>query len=99
MQLTIQSIHFNADPELESYVTRKTQKLGTFFNRIIGGQVYMKVTKPATHNNKVVEIKLMVPGDTLIASETADTFEAATDLVTEKLKSQIDKYKSKLAHK
>ncbi len=96
MNITIQSIHFDASDQLNAYIERKCNKLDQFFNRIIRGEVFLKVTKPASVNNKMVEIKVEVPGDVLIASETADTFEAATDLATAKLKGQLTKYKEKL---
>ncbi|MFK7970366.1 MAG: ribosome-associated translation inhibitor RaiA [Bacteroidia bacterium] len=96
MQLTIQSINFDADEKLQGYVTKKTEKLSRFFDRITGGQVYLKISKPQSHNNKIVEIKLNVPGTTLIASEQADTFEAATDIVTDKLQVQLTRHKEKV---
>lgn len=96
MQLDIQSIHFTADDKLVDYITKKTEKLNTYFERIIGGQVHLKLTKPQAPENKIVEIKINVPGNTLIAKEQADTFEAATDLATSSLKTQIRRYKEKL---
>ena len=96
MQLTIQSIHFTADEKLKDYVTAKTDRLSKYFDRITAGQVYLKLTKPQAPENKIVEIKLNVPGTTLIATEQAATFEAATDLATDKLKTQLRRHKEKI---
>lgn len=96
MNIIIQSVHFTAAEPLKEYIELKCGKLDHFFNRITQAEVFLKVVKPAVKNNKIVEIKLDVPGDVLIASEQADTFEAATDLVTDKLRSQLSKYKERI---
>ena len=46
--------------------------------------------------NKIVEIKLNIPGNQLFAKEKAKTFEAASDLSLEALKKQIIKHKEKI---
>jgi putative sigma-54 modulation protein len=96
MTLRIQSIHFDATEQLQAYIQKKCDKLDQFFDRITEGEVFLKVSKPAAKQNKIVEIKLFVPGDTLVATDQADTFEAATDQTVAKLKSQLIKYKEKM---
>ena len=96
MTLTIQSIHFTASDRLKSYVQRKTDKLDQFFDRIVGAKVNLKLHNNGKGANKVVEIKLAVPGDILIASEKGTTFEEATDLVTDKIRKQLTRYKERL---
>ena len=96
MNLTVQSIHFDADQKLVEYINKKTEKLSRYFERITEGEVFLKLSKPQSHNNKIVEIKLHVPGQTLFVSEQAETFEAATDLAVSRLKTQVRRYKDKL---
>jgi len=95
MKLTIQSIHFTASDRLNSFIQKKCDKLDTFYDRITSGHVALKLQKNAPQN-KIVDIKVYVPGDTLVASEQADSFEKATDLCVSKLKQQIKRYKDKL---
>jgi len=96
MKLQMHSIHFDADQKLLDYIQKKSEKLETFYDRITGGEVFLRLNKDTTsHENKVVEIKLSVPGQTLFAKETSGTFEAATDVALEALKAQIKKYKEK----
>ncbi|MDE7033075.1 MAG: HPF/RaiA family ribosome-associated protein, partial [Muribaculaceae bacterium] len=45
--------------------------------------------------NKEVVAKVLLPQYELVASKTADTFEEATDLAIEALKSQLEKAKNK----
>ncbi len=96
MKLQMQSIHFTAADHLKSYTTEKVSKLETFFDRITDGEVFFKLQNEKPEANKLVEIKIHVPGETLIASEEGKTFEEAVDLATAKVKSQLLRYKGKM---
>ena len=96
MTITIQSIHFTAAEKLKNYIQRKCNKLDNYFDRIVDGEVYLKLRNEVKGENKFVEIKLNVPGDVLIAKEKGQTFEQATDLCMDKLKTQLLKFKGKL---
>ncbi len=95
MKIRVQSIHFNADKKLLEFIQKKVDKLDLFFDRIINGEVYLKLENVEDEANKISEIKLMVPGITLFAKEQCKTFEEATDLAIESLKKQIAKHKDK----
>jgi putative sigma-54 modulation protein len=96
MKLQMQSIHFDADKKLLEFIEKKTSKLDTFYDRITNGEVFLKLDKDTTaHENKVVEIKIYLPGGSLFVKEQSNTFEAATDVAVEALKSQLKKYKEK----
>ncbi|MEL6593828.1 MAG: ribosome-associated translation inhibitor RaiA [Bacteroidota bacterium] len=95
MKVTIQSIHFTAAERLKNYVQKKCDKFDQFFDRIIEGKVSLKLQKEAKGANKLVEIFVHVPGDTLVSKETGSTFEEAVDLASEKMKKQIKRYKEK----
>ncbi len=95
MKLTIQSIHFDAADHLKEYVQRKADKLDSYYDRITDGEVVLKLQNEVKGSNKLVEVHVRVPGDTLIASESGTKFEEAMDLVVDKLKTQITKYKER----
>lgn len=88
------SIHFDADTKLLDFIQKKTDKLNTFYDRIIDGEVFMRLEKNDVEN-KVVEIKLNIPGSQLFAKEQSRSFEAATDLAVEALRRQLKKFKEK----
>lgn len=96
MRVTIQSIHFDADQKLTSFITQKTQKLNTFFDSIVDAQVFLRLEKDPANGNKLVEMKLNVPNSTLMAATRARTFEEATDTLMEQMKRQLTKYKEKM---
>jgi len=95
MEITIQSINFNADQKLLDYITKKIQKLSTFYDGIVDAIIYLKVENDSQNNNKNLEVKLNVYHQTLFCSEKCRTFECAIDLAFESLKVQLKKYKEK----
>ncbi len=96
MKIQIQSIHFDADQKLLEYIQAKLSKLDKYFDHITDAQVFLKVSKPEVRQNKIVEVKLNVPGEQLLATETGDRFEEATDLALENLKRQVVRFKEKI---
>lgn len=95
MNITVQSIRFNADKKLLDFIQKKANKLDTFFDRIVSGEVYLRVENVEDESNKVTEIKLTLPGTQLFAKCQCKSFEEATDMAIESLRKQVDKYKSK----
>ena len=90
------SIHFDADQKLITFIQKKADKLDTYYDQIIDGEVFMRLDKNDRSENKIVEVKLNVPGKQLFAKNQSDSFEAAADDAIEGLRRQIKKYKEKL---
>lgn len=99
MKLQMQSLKFDADQKLIDFVQKKADKLDLFFDKIIDGEVAFKLDKDETNENKIVEMKLNVPGSTLFAKEKSKSFEAAADQAIEALRRQLKKHKGKLTEK
>ncbi|MFK7925536.1 MAG: ribosome-associated translation inhibitor RaiA [Bacteroidia bacterium] len=95
MKVTIQSIHFTAADRLKDYVQKKCDKFDQFYDRIVEGKVILKLQKEVKGSDKLVEILVNVPGDTLVSKESGSTFEEAMDLASEKMKKQVKKHKEK----
>ena len=96
MKIKVQSIHFNADKKLLQFVEEKVDKLFLFYDQIIDSEVFLRLDKSETAENKIAEIKISTPGKTLFAKEQCKTFEEATDIAVEALRRQITKHKEKL---
>ena len=88
------SIHFDADQKLLDFIQKKVDKLETFYDRVVDGEVYLRLNNSGI-DNKTVEIKLNLPGRQIFAKEEAKSFEEAADLATEALRRQIRKVKVK----
>ncbi len=96
MKLQMHSIHFDADYKLIDFIQKKADKLETYFDRIQDGEVFMRLDKNENNANKIVEIKLNVPGKQFFAKHQTDSFEAAADEAIEGLRRQLKKHKEKV---
>jgi putative sigma-54 modulation protein len=96
MDIKIHSIRFDADTKLLDFITIKVRKLIQYFDDIIGAEVFLRLDKSQDLENKVVEIRLTLPGNELFAKKQSKTFEESTDLSVEALRKQVVRYKSKL---
>lgn len=96
MKITIQAIHFTASDRLKAHIQQKINKLDHFFDRIVEGEVTLKVQHEHKGTNKFAEVQVHVPGQVLVASYHAPSFEAAIDGVTAKLRQQLKTYKGKM---
>lgn len=99
MKLHIQSVNFDATEKLEGYTEKKSKKIEKIYDDVLSMDVFLKVVKPETAQNKQAEIKVVAPGVDFFASKTCDTFEEAIDLSIEAIEKQVIKYKEKLAKK
>ncbi|MFZ1751139.1 MAG: ribosome-associated translation inhibitor RaiA [Saprospiraceae bacterium] len=95
MQVTFQAVHFTADQKLKDYISDKLQKLEKFYPKILQATVYLKLENSGQVRDKVIEVKVNVPGNTLIASNEDKSFEAAFDDSLETLKRQLKKHNEK----
>lgn len=98
MKLQMNAIHFTADQKLLDFIQSKADKLETFYDRIQSGEVFLRLDKGEhSRENKVIEIKLRLPGTTIFSKQQNTSFEAAADEAIESLRRQLKKYKDKLS--
>ncbi len=95
MKINMHAVHFSADKKLTEFIDKKLSKLETFFDRIIGADVFLKLENHGTVKDKVAEIKIAVPGGVLVVKEQAQTFEAAIDEAMDTLKRMLIRFKEK----
>ena len=101
MKLQVHSIHFDADMKLLEFIQAKLNKLDIFYDRITGGEVFLRLDKGDKKKikSKLLEIKISLPGAVLFVKEMATSFEEAMDLAIEALKIQLKKFKEKAQEK
>ncbi|MDZ4822046.1 MAG: HPF/RaiA family ribosome-associated protein [Flavobacteriales bacterium] len=95
MQVQVQSIHFVADQKLVSFIEDKIEKLATFHDRILRGDVFLRLDRSDIKENKIAEVKIAVPGRELFAKKQSSTFEEAAEHAVEAVRRQISKHKTK----
>ncbi len=96
MTIKIQSVHFDADKKLLGFVNQKVEKLNTFYDGIINSEIILRLDKSNNASNKIAEIKMHGKGQQFFAKKQCASFEEATDLACEALKTQVKKHKEKI---
>ena len=92
MNVNVRSIHFDADIKLVTFIKEKLAKLERFHDRIHSAEVFLRLEHDGENReNKVVEIRLGVPGNDHFAKRQGRTFEEATSEAVEALRSQVER--------
>lgn len=94
MNITIQPKDFTAKKELTGFIKEKAEKLFRMYDKIISCEVVLKVEKSGTRDNKRCDIRMVIPGNDLLAGDRSATFEEAVMQAIEALERQIHKRKT-----
>lgn len=98
MNVNIQTVHFDADTKLVSYIEKKLAKLPQFHERITKVDVYLKLDN-IVHNikDKIAEIKVHIPRHEFFVKQSSKSFEESFDTALDAVITQIKRKKAKLA--
>lgn len=99
MKVQVQSVNFNADVKLVNFIQRRMDKLEQYNDRIIDGEVYLKVDNNHKKENKIAEIRVSIPGHDMIVKKQCKSFEQAADMSTDALTRQLKKHKERVRAK
>ncbi len=97
MKVNVHAVNFNIDRKLVDFIDEKVNKLEKFYDKIVSADVFLKVEQTSEKENKVVELKVIVPGDEFIVKKTCKTFEEGVDLSVEAQQRLLLKRKEKLS--
>ena len=95
MEVKVNAIGFKADAKLVEFATAKVSKLTQFIDQIVTSEVFFKVDNTQSVENKVAEVKVLIPGSELFAKKQSKSFEESVDLAIDAIKKQIEKAKNK----
>lgn len=98
MNVNIQTVRFDADVKLVTYVEKKLSKLQQFHDRITKVDVYLKLDN-VVHNikDKVAEIKVHIPRYDFFVKHSSKSFEESFDVALDSVIQQIKRKKEKIA--
>jgi len=96
MKISVQSVNFNISDDLVNYIEKKVNNLEKFHDHIIGAEVFLKVQSTSEKENKLVDVKMNLPGVDIVAKKQSKTFEEAASLAIDSVKRQLVKRKEKL---
>ena len=96
-RIQISGLHMSVDDDLYKYVNKKIGKLDQYMSRharqSIHANVKLKASKIKNRKQATCEVILHLPKDTVTTKETTLNMFAAVDIVEQKLKNQLKKYK------
>lgn len=96
MRVNINAVHFKADKKLVAFINEKMEKLTQVYEGVIDSEVSLKVENNETRENKIAEIRVVIPGSNLYVKKKSSTFEESTDDAVEALRRQLKRYKEKV---
>jgi putative sigma-54 modulation protein len=99
MKAFVQSVNFKADQSLIDFIEKKLSSLDKYYDKIVDAEVFLKVQHTSEKENKLVDIKINVPGNELVVKKQSKTFEEGTTAAVDALKRQLTKKKEKIRAK
>jgi putative sigma-54 modulation protein len=96
MKVNAQSVNFTADGKLIDFIQTRLNKMELFYDKVISSDVYLKVENTSAKENKIVEIKVLVPKDKFVVKKQCKSFEEAVDTACSSLERKLVKRKEKI---
>ena len=96
MSINVEAVNFNVDQKLIAFIEERLAKTEKFYDRVVNSDVFLKVENTSDKENKIVEIRVQVPGDEFIVKKQCKTFEEAVDSACESLERLLLKRKEKI---
>jgi putative sigma-54 modulation protein len=97
MKVNVHAVNFNVDGKLVDFVQDRMDKLEKYYDKVVSADIYLKVEKTSDKENKIVEVKVNVPGDDFMVKKQCKTFEEGIELSAESLGRLLLKRKEKMS--
>ncbi|WP_445454023.1 ribosome hibernation-promoting factor, HPF/YfiA family [Flavobacterium sp. 25HG05S-40] len=96
MKVNVHAVNFTVDKKLVDFINERLAKLEKFYDKVVSSDVFLKVEKTSEKENKIVEVKIHVPGDDFMVKKQCKTFEEAIEISAESLERLLIKRKEKI---
>lgn len=96
MKVNVHAVNFAVDKKLVDFIQLRMDKLEKYYDKIVSSDVFLKVEKTSEKENKIVEVKIHVPGDDFLVKKQCKTFEEAVEMAAESLERVLVKRKEKV---
>jgi putative sigma-54 modulation protein len=96
MKVNVHAVNFTIDKKLVDFIDERMSKLEKYYDRVISADAFLKLDNNNEKENKIVELKIHVPGDEFIVKKQSKLFEEATDLAADSLERLLLKRKEKI---
>jgi putative sigma-54 modulation protein len=98
MKVNVHAVNFNVDGKLVGFIQERMDRLEKYYDKVVSSDVFLKVEKTSEKENKIVEIKILVPGDEFVVKKQCKTFEEAVEQSAQSLERLLTKRKEKVKH-
>ena len=98
MKVNVHAVNFNVDGKLVGFIQERMNRLEKYYDKVVSSDVFLKVEKTSEKENKIVEIKMLVPGDEFMVKKQCKTFEEGVEQSAESLERLLTKRKEKVKH-
>jgi putative sigma-54 modulation protein len=95
MKVNIHAVNFTVDSKLVDFIQERMNKSEKYYDKVVDADVFLKVEKTSEKENKIVEMKVNVPGDDFMVKKQCKTFEEAMETASEALERLLVKHKEK----
>jgi len=96
MKVNVHAVNFTVDRKLVDFINERLAKLEKFYDKVVSADAFLKVEKTSEKENKIVEVKIHVPGDDFMVKKQCKTFEEAIEVSAESLERLLIKRKEKI---
>lgn len=96
MKVNLNPVGFSVDRKLVDFIQIKLDKIEKYYDKIVDADVFLKLENTSEKENKIIEIKVNIPGNDLIVKKQSKSFEESTDLCCEALERLLMKHKEKI---
>jgi ribosomal subunit interface protein len=98
MKINLQTLKFKAKPELVNFVNEKLNKLSRYDDKIISAEVTLSLDSASIPENKICDIRLIVPGNDDFVKKNGATFEEAIQSCVEILQKVLHRKKDQVVN-
>jgi len=96
MKVNVHAVNFTVDKKLVDFIQERLDKLEKYYDKVVSSDVFLKVEKMSDKENKIVELKVHVPGDEFIVKKHCKSFEEAVEQSAEAVERLLVKRKEKI---
>ena len=97
MKVSVHAVNFTVDKKLVDFVHERLDKLEKYYDKVVSADVFLKVENISEKENKIVEVKVNVPGDDFVVKKQCKSFEEAVEIASESLERLLVKRKEKIS--
>ena len=97
MKVSVHAVNFTVDKKLVDFIGERLDKLEKYYDKVVSADVFLKVENVSEKENKIVEVKINVPGDDFVVKKQCKTFEEAVEIACESSERLLVKRKEKIS--